>query len=53
MDELDKVRDILIKNAQNPLQAKVEIVQLDDTADDVLMVALLGSFEKKKLFFWN
>ena len=51
MDELDKVRDILIKNAQNPLQAKVEIEQLDDTADDVLMVALLGSFEKKKLFF--
>ena len=50
-DVLNRVRDILIKNAQNPLQAKVEIEQLDDTADDVLMVALLGSFEKKKLFF--
>ena len=51
MDELDKVMDILIRNAQNPSQAKMEIDKLEESEGGVLMVSLLGSFEKKKLFF--
>ena len=51
MDELDKVTDILIRNAQNPSQAKMEIDKLEESEGGVLMVSLLGSFEKKKLFF--
>ena len=50
-DDLNKVRDILIKNAQNPSQAKMEIDKLEESEGGVLMVALLGGFEEKNLFF--
>lgn len=51
MDELDKVTDILIRNAQNPSQAKMEIDKLEESEGGVLMVSLLGGFEEKNLFF--
>ena len=50
-DDLNKVRDILIKNAQNPSQAKMEIDKLEESEGGVLMVSLLGGFEEKNLFF--
>ena len=51
MDELDKVTDILIRNAKNPSQAKMEIDKLEESEGGVLMVSLLGGFEEKNLFF--
>ena len=51
MDELDKVTDILIRNAQNPSQAKMEIDKLEESEGGVLLVSLLGGFEEKNLFF--